>query len=144
MKRGVGLTFQRKYAGRVLLLAWEWTPCAEATALEHQRMGRDVHVITCRQNGQSDLEIQSGLHLHRVDAPEGDPTTVLWSANLNNRLAAMGSLVLTTYGTFELLVAHDEQVADGTAVLAEKARLPICAPTPESQHRPLSTMEVNR
>ncbi|PWK13902.1 hypothetical protein [Tumebacillus permanentifrigoris] len=133
-----------KREGRVLVLACEWTRCVEATAQEYHRRGWDVHVIASGCDGESSVEIQRGLQLHGVEVPEGDLASVAGSAILNIRLAAMGSRVLATYGSFELLVAHDEQVADGTALLAEKARLPICMPTRVPQQRPLSPMEVNR
>jgi hypothetical protein len=106
-------------------------------------MGRDVHVITTRRDGQPETEVHRGLHLHVIEVPEEDRTTALGRAVLNIWLAAMGSRVLTTYGRFDLLAACDESVADGIALLAEKARLPLCAPVAACGQGSWSPMEGN-
>lgn len=120
---------------RVLMLAWEFPPrtvgglaravydLSRALAQE----GAEVHVVTCHGDETLEREVVEGVCVHRVTAPvhEDGGDFALWATVLNVRLAAMANRVLSAYGPFDVIHAHDWLVADSALMLSEMSGCPL-------------------
>ncbi|HEU4962286.1 MAG TPA: 1,4-alpha-glucan branching protein domain-containing protein [Bacilli bacterium] len=125
---------RQKSSLRVLMLCWEFPPRTVGGLARHvydlsralAQEGIEVHVVTCHGADTPETEEIEGVTVHRVYLPdyEDGPFTE-WAALLNIRLAAMGARVLSGYGPFDLIHAHDWLVAESARHLSEVGDCPL-------------------
>ncbi len=122
---------------RVLMLSWEFPPHIVGGLGRHvmhlapaiARLGIEVHVLTPQRRGGATSEVTpEGVHVHRVvppAIPEDDLVTFTQQTNITIEAAAHA--LHHKYGPFDIIHAHDWQVANVGTVLKHAWHIPLIA-----------------
>jgi glycogen(starch) synthase len=132
----------------VLILSWEYPPVIEGGLARHVRklaealvrQGVLVDVLTRgterSQNGLPGAEELDGLTIHRVREP-GWPRDldrfVAWVQRMNEDMLAAGE-ALAQENSYDLIHGHDWLVAQASAGLAERLRVPYVTTIHATEH----------
>jgi glycogen(starch) synthase len=122
----------------VLILSWEYPPVIEGGLARHVRklaealvrQGVLVDVLTRgterSQNGLSGADELDGLTIHRVREPSWPRDLdrfVAWVERMNEDMLAAGE-ALAQDSSYDLIHGHDWLVAQASAGLADRLRVP--------------------
>jgi glycogen(starch) synthase len=122
---------------RVLMLTWEFPPHIIGGLGRHVmhlapalvRMGIEVHVLTPQRCGGAAHEVTpEGVYVHRVAPPDiPDDNLVAFTQQANMGLEIAAHSLQHVWGPFDLIHAHDWQVANAGITLKHAWRVPLIA-----------------
>ncbi|GGF93061.1 1,4-alpha-glucan branching protein domain-containing protein [Paenibacillus abyssi] len=128
---------------KVLMLSWEFPPMVVGGLSRHvydlsQKLvllGVEVHVITSHVNGYPSYEINQGVHVHRVRTYQAKDLSFMdWIFQLNLAMTDYCNHLITRYGPFDLIHAHDWLVCQAAKTLKHKFQLPLIATIHATEH----------
>ncbi|SEO02750.1 1,4-alpha-glucan branching protein domain-containing protein [Paenibacillus sp. OV219] len=128
---------------KVLMLAWEYPPMVVGGLSRHvydlsrtiARLGTEVHVITCHVDGCPAYEVDGGVHVHRVRAYQSANLSFMeWILQLNLAMTDYASHLISHYGVFQLIHAHDWLVNQAAKTLKHQFGLPLVATIHATEH----------
>jgi len=119
---------------RVLMLSWEYPPrivggisrvvhdLAQNLALK----GDEVHVFTCWEEGNKELEIDKQVYVHRVHPAEISAMNFVdWVLQLNYAMIEEVIRTINKLGKFDIIHAHDWLVAFAAKTLKHAYDIPL-------------------
>jgi glycogen(starch) synthase len=134
---------------RVLILSWEYPPVIEGGLARHVRklaealvrQGVTVDVLTrgraiAGETDGSGVEERGGVNIHRVREPRWPRDLdrfVAWVEQMNEDMLAAGE-ALAAERPYDLIHGHDWLVAQASAALAERLRVPYLTTIHATEH----------
>lgn len=121
---------------KILMLTWEYPPrvvggIAKVVYDLSGRLikdGHEVTVVTYREGNAPYFEIDKGVKVYRVDNYMINPNNFIdWILQLNFKMIAKASEIISKEGKFDVIHAHDWLVAYGAKALKDAYDIPICA-----------------
>jgi glycosyltransferase involved in cell wall biosynthesis len=119
------------------MVSWEFPPHIIGGLGRHvmylapalARLGIEVHVLTPQRRGGAAHEVTpEGVHIHRVAPPNvADDDLVAFTHQMNAVLEVAAHTLQHTLGPFDLIHAHDWQVADVGVMLKHAWQIPLIA-----------------
>jgi glycosyltransferase involved in cell wall biosynthesis len=117
---------------RILVLAWEFPPRLVGGIARHVaelypeivKLGHEVHLMTIEFGEAPNYEIVEGIHVHRVPVPPGNDF-FHWVVNMNNSMGQHGGKLMSEYGSFDIIHAHDWLVGDAAIALKHLFKTPL-------------------
>jgi 1,4-alpha-glucan branching enzyme len=128
---------------KVLMLSWEYPPMMVGGLSRHVydlskklvEQGTEVHVVTCHVDGYPNYELNGGVHVHRVQTYQAKELPFMdWIFQLNLKMADYASGLITHYGPFDLIHAHDWLVNRAAKALKHQFYLPLAATIHATEH----------
>lgn len=121
---------------KILMLTWEYPPrvvggIAKVVYDLSGRLikdGHEVTVVTYREGNAPYFEVDKGVKVYRVDNYMINPNNFIdWILQLNFKMIAKATEIISKEGKFDVIHAHDWLVAYGAKALKDAYDIPICA-----------------
>ncbi|AZN41222.1 1,4-alpha-glucan branching protein domain-containing protein [Paenibacillus albus] len=128
---------------KILMLAWEYPPMVVGGLSRHvydlsrtlARLGTEVHVVTCHVEGYPAYEFEGRVHVHRVRTYQAANLSFMeWILQLNLAMTDYASHLISHYGVFQLIHAHDWLVNQAAKTLKYQFGLPLVATIHATEH----------
>jgi glycogen synthase len=119
---------------RILMLSWEYPPrivggisrVVHDLAQKLGEKGSDVHVVTCWEPGAKEEEKDKFVMVHRVHTYDVNTSNFIdWVLQLNFALIESSIRLISEYGKFDVIHAHDWIVAFAARSLKHGYSIPI-------------------
>ncbi|MTK12641.1 MAG: glycosyltransferase family 4 protein [Clostridiaceae bacterium] len=121
---------------KILMLSWEYPPKNIGGLSNHvfylaqslNKMGHEIHVITCEEGTAPIEENNNGVFVHRVSPYKIDTNDFAkWVMQLNFSMVEEAIRIITTEGKFDLIHAHDWLSAFSAKTLKCSFKIPtVC------------------
>ncbi|MBV7275085.1 glycosyltransferase [Clostridium sp. PL3] len=121
---------------KILMISWEYPPKNVGGLSNHvfylshalSKKGHEVHVITCEVGTAPSNENNDEVFVHRVK-PYNIETDdfIKWVMQLNFAIAEEATRIITDYGKFDLIHAHDWLSAFSAKLLKWSFKIPMVA-----------------
>ena len=121
---------------KIMMLSWEYPPrivggiARVVHDLSHNfaKQGHEVHVITYQEGDTKEFEKDGDVYVHRVaNYPINANNLIDWVMQLNFCMIEKAAAVISQYGKFDVVHAHDWLVAYVARTLKNSYHLPLVA-----------------
>lgn len=101
---------------KILMISWEYPPKNVGGLSNHvyylsqalSKKGHEIHVITCEEGTSPEEQNDNGVFVHRVSPYKIDTNDFIkWVMQLNFSIIEKASSLITKFGKFDLIHAHD-------------------------------------
>ncbi|OKP98070.1 glycosyltransferase family 4 protein [Paenibacillus sp. P46E] len=126
----------------VLILSWEYPPLVIGGIAPHvyelsrhlQADQTAVHVVTNTAPGRPVLEVENGVHVHRVNSYENLTDFEDWVLQFNLAIVDYVTAQLSGNIRFDLIHAHDWLVGYAALLLRQRLHLPLVTTIHATEH----------
>lgn len=128
---------------KVLMLTWEYPPKSIGGISNHvyhlcrklKAADVDIHVITTEEGTAPIIEDDNGIIVHRVTPYKVDSEDfVKWVMSLNYAMIEEGNRLISQYGKFDIIHAHDWLTAFSAKVLKWSYKIPLVSTIHATEH----------
>jgi len=128
---------------KIMMLSWEYPPRNVGGISDHiyylshelNKLGHEIHVITCEEGFAAVEENDKGVYVHRVSPLKidtGDFTK--WVMHLNYAMIQEGIKLVNTSGRFDIIHAHDWLCGYSAKVLKCSFNIPMVCTIHATEH----------
>jgi glycogen(starch) synthase len=119
---------------KILMLSWEYPPriiggisrVVHNLAQELSEFEKEVHIVTCWEEGTLEEELDINVHVHRVHASEiTENSFTQWILQLNFSFVERSVKLINELGRFDIIHAHDWLTAFAAKTLKHIYSIPL-------------------